>query len=89
MTTLEKRPNSALLAVDVQSGVVTETHERDRSSRTAPAWSKGAAGTRPVAWVQRSDARGCERALRFRRTSNYAFGPLDRVRIRAVLALGA
>ena len=29
MTTLENRPNTALLVVDVQNGVVGGTHERD------------------------------------------------------------
>jgi len=29
MTTLENRPNSALLVVDVQNGVVAGAHERD------------------------------------------------------------
>ena len=29
MTTLENRPNTALLVVDVQNGVVAEAHERD------------------------------------------------------------
>lgn len=29
MTTLENRPNTALLVVDVQVGVVQEAHERD------------------------------------------------------------
>ena len=29
MTTLENRPNSALVIIDVQNSVVRETHERD------------------------------------------------------------
>ena len=29
MTTLENRPNTALLVVDVQNGVVQKAHERD------------------------------------------------------------
>ena len=29
MTTLENRPNTALLVIDVQNGVVAEAHERD------------------------------------------------------------
>jgi len=29
MTTLENRPNTALLVVDVQNGAVEGTHERD------------------------------------------------------------
>ena len=29
MTTLENRPNTALLVVDVQNGVVAEAHQRD------------------------------------------------------------
>ena len=29
MTTLENRPNTALLVIDVQNGVVAGAHERD------------------------------------------------------------
>lgn len=29
MTTLDNRPNTALLVIDVQNGVVREAHERD------------------------------------------------------------
>ncbi|MGD0606948.1 MAG: isochorismatase family protein [Streptosporangiaceae bacterium] len=56
MTTLENRPNTALLVVDVQNGVVAEAHERgavvanigslvDRARREQV----------PVIWVQHSD----------------------------------
>jgi len=56
MTTLENRPNTALLVVDVQNGVVAEVHERgavvanigslvDRARREQV----------PVIWVQHSD----------------------------------
>src|ERR1017187_7234705 len=40
MTTLEKRPNTARLVIDVQNGVVGEAHERDAVVRTSAAWLK-------------------------------------------------
>ena len=40
MTTLENRPNTALLVVDVQNGVVGGLTSGTRSSRTSPAWSR-------------------------------------------------
>jgi nicotinamidase-related amidase len=56
MTTLEERPKTALLIVDVQNGVVASTHERDAvvaniASLVAKARSAGV----PVVWVQHSD----------------------------------
>jgi nicotinamidase-related amidase len=56
MTTLENRPNTALLVVDVQSGVVAEAHARDATvanigSLVEQARREGIA----VVWVQHSD----------------------------------
>ena len=56
MTTLENRPNTALLVVDVQRGVVEEAHERDAvvaNIATLVEEARGA-GT-PVVWVQHAD----------------------------------
>jgi nicotinamidase-related amidase len=56
MTTLENRPNTALLVVDVQKGVVEGNHERDAvvanvGSLVDKARHEGVA----VVWVQHSD----------------------------------
>jgi nicotinamidase-related amidase len=57
LTTLENRPNAALLVVDVQNGVVAEAYRRDAvveniASLVERARSEGV----PVVWVQHSDA---------------------------------
>jgi nicotinamidase-related amidase len=56
MTTLENRPNTALLVVDVQKGVVEAAHDRDAvvariNGLVAKARGEGV----PVVWVQHSD----------------------------------
>ena len=56
MTTLENRPNSALVIIDVQQSVVRGTHERDAvvanlGRLVEKAREQGA----PVIWVQHSD----------------------------------
>jgi nicotinamidase-related amidase len=56
MTTLENRPNTALLVVDVQNGVVARAHERDAvvanvGSLVEKARREGV----PVVWVQHAD----------------------------------
>ena len=64
MTTLENRPNTALLVVDVQNGVVAGAHQRDTvvanvGSLVEKARREGV----PVVWVQHSDeglARGSD-----------------------------
>jgi nicotinamidase-related amidase len=61
MTTLESRPNTALLVIDVQNGVVTGAYDRDAvvaniATLVDKARDKGV----PVVWVQHSDA-GLER----------------------------
>jgi len=56
VTTLENRPNTALLIIDVQNGVVDGAHQRDAvvanvGSLVEKARSEGV----PVVWVQHSD----------------------------------
>ena len=64
MTTLENRPNTALLVIDVQNGVVAGTHERDAVVANVGRLVDKARGERvPVVWVQHSDeglARGTD-----------------------------
>ena len=56
MTTLENRPNTALLVVDVQKGVVEEAHERDAVvSNVGSLVEKARQEQVPVVWVQHSD----------------------------------
>ena len=56
MTTLENRPNTALLVVDVQNGVVAGAHERDAVvANVASLVDKARREHVPVVWVQHSD----------------------------------
>jgi nicotinamidase-related amidase len=56
MTTLENRPNAALLVVDVQQGVVDGHHRRDEVvANIADLVSRARAEEVPVVWVQHSD----------------------------------
>lgn len=56
MTTLEERPNAALLVIDVQNGVVAEAHERDRVvANIAQLVERARAAQVPVIWVQHHD----------------------------------
>ncbi|MFN8633548.1 MAG: isochorismatase family protein [Chloroflexota bacterium] len=56
MTTLANRPNTALLVVDVQNGVVAEAHERDAVVANVRSLVEQARQVRiPVVWVQHSD----------------------------------
>ena len=56
MTTLEHRPNTALLVVDVQTGVIDGSHERDAVVAKSDPWSpKHARQQIPVVWVQHSN----------------------------------
>jgi nicotinamidase-related amidase len=67
MTTLDNRPNTALLIVDVQNGVMAGAHDRDPvvaniGTLVDKARSRGV----PVVWVQHSDdqlARGSDEWL--------------------------
>src|ERR1019366_3069121 len=56
MTTLENRPNTALLVVDVQKGVVEGAHERNTVvANVASLVEKARQEDVPVVWVQHSD----------------------------------
>jgi nicotinamidase-related amidase len=56
MTTLENRPNTALLVVDVQNRVVEGAHERDAVVTNIGGLVEKARRERvPVVWVQHSD----------------------------------
>jgi nicotinamidase-related amidase len=53
MPTLENRPNTALLVVDVQNGVVAGNHERDAVvGRIAGLVDRARSADVPVVWVQ-------------------------------------
>jgi nicotinamidase-related amidase len=64
MTTLENRPNTALLVVDVQNGVVKGAHARDAVVANVGRLVQKARRERvPVVWVQHADgqlARGSD-----------------------------
>lgn len=56
MTSLPDRPNTALVVVDVQNGVVANTHHRDEVIANINALiDKARAEQVPVIWVQHSD----------------------------------
>jgi nicotinamidase-related amidase len=56
MTTLENRPNTALVVVDVQNGVVGDAHERDAVVANIGSLVERARERRvPVVWVQHWD----------------------------------
>jgi nicotinamidase-related amidase len=56
MATLESRPNTALLVIDVQNGVLEGTHERDAIVANVASLVEKARRERvPVIWVQHSD----------------------------------
>jgi nicotinamidase-related amidase len=56
MTTLENRPNTALLVIDVQTGVVEKAHERHAVlANIASVVDKAREERVPVVWVQHSD----------------------------------
>ncbi len=56
MTTLENRPNTAPVVVDVQSGVVAGAHERDAVVANVGSLVEKARRARvPVVWVQQTD----------------------------------
>ena len=57
MTTLADRPNTALVIVDVQVGVVAEAHDRDAIvGNIARVVDKARGAGIPVIWVQHHDA---------------------------------
>src|SRR5690242_12770564 len=56
MTTLENRPNTALLVIDVQNGVVAGNHDRDNVvANVADLVDKARRSQVPVVWVQHHD----------------------------------
>jgi nicotinamidase-related amidase len=56
MTTLENRPNTALLVIDVQTGVVAGAHERDTVvANVGSLVDRARQNGIPVVWVQHSD----------------------------------
>jgi nicotinamidase-related amidase len=56
MTTLKNRPNTALLVIDVQNGVVGGAHERDAVVANVESLVEKARSERvPVVWVQHFD----------------------------------
>jgi nicotinamidase-related amidase len=56
MTTLNDRPNTALIVIDVQNGVVAEAHERDTVvANIAVLVDRARDAGAPVVWVQHSD----------------------------------
>ncbi|MGH9020348.1 MAG: isochorismatase family protein [Acidimicrobiales bacterium] len=61
MTTLANRPNTALIVIDVQNGVVATAHERDAVvANIAGLVGRARDEQVPVVWVQHSDG-GLER----------------------------
>ncbi len=62
MSTLTDRPNTALLVVDVQNGVVGEAYQRDVVvANVAALVDKARAAGVPVVWVQHSNPRAMPR----------------------------
>jgi nicotinamidase-related amidase len=56
MTTLKNRPNTALIVIDVQNGVVAGNHERDTVvANVGSLVEKARKAKVPVVWVQHSD----------------------------------
>lgn len=56
MTTLQDRPNTAVLVIDVQNGVVAQAHARDEVvANTASLVDKARQTHVPVVWVQHAD----------------------------------
>src|SRR6202022_1986287 len=56
MSTLKNRPNTALLVIDVQNGVVGAAHERDAVvANVGSLVEKARREQVPVVWVQHSD----------------------------------
>jgi nicotinamidase-related amidase len=57
MTTLQNRPNTALLVIDVQNGVVTGSHERDAVvANVGTLVDRARREQVPVVWVQHNDS---------------------------------
>ncbi|MEZ0359672.1 cysteine hydrolase family protein [Mycobacterium sp. SA01] len=57
MSTVTNRPNTALLVIDVQNGVVEHAHDRDATvARIAGLVDRARGAGIPVVWIQHSDA---------------------------------
>ena len=53
MSTLDDRPNTAVLVIDVQNGVMTDAHERDAVvGRIAGVVDRARSAEVPVVWIQ-------------------------------------
>ena len=58
MTTLSDRPNTALMVIDVQNGVVADAHQRDAVvANISTLVDKARDEAVPIVWVQHSDER--------------------------------
>lgn len=56
MNTISKRPNTALVVVDMQSGVIAKAHQRDAVvTRICALVEKARQAQAPVIWIQHSD----------------------------------
>ncbi len=56
MTTLENRPNTALLVVDMQNGVIAQAHARDAVvAKVGALVDKARRAQIPIIWVQHAD----------------------------------
>ncbi|MFF9362586.1 isochorismatase family protein [Streptomyces griseoluteus] len=56
MTTLSDRPNTAVLVIDVQNGVMADAHDRDPViARISSLIDKARTADVPVIWIQHSD----------------------------------
>ena len=56
MTTLENRPNTALLVIDIQNSVVEGAHDRDTVvANVGSLIDRARRDQIPVVWVQHSD----------------------------------
>jgi nicotinamidase-related amidase len=56
MTKLSDRPNTALMVIDVQNGVVADVHQRDAVvANIATLVDKARDEGVPIVWVQHSD----------------------------------
>ena len=94
MSTLENRPNTALLVVDVQTGVVKDAHEGSAVVANVGSLVEKARRERvPVVWVQYSDeqlARGSDDCDTIEevavRNARVAIAPAARERVAAARA---
>jgi nicotinamidase-related amidase len=78
MSTLRNRPNTALLVVDVQNGVVAAAHERDAVvANVARLVEKARRERVPVVWVQHSDEQMAKGSDDWRIVSELAPSPAE------------